>query len=316
MRKKCLHGIAFLLGASVIILLAAGVASLLASCDHKPFAFAPDSSVRVRVIFDWSNAPGASATGMSVYFFPSSGGPLRRDFPREGGLTELPPGTYRVLCLNNDSESALLRGTDTPESFEACAPPLPVQDGDGQEPAVSSPGMLWGTGGTDFTVTVPSELPAPESPLVLCPEEQSYIYTVEIVNVRNLAGVSSAAFSLSGMSASLFPGTGRRSPSRSSLRFEAGIEEGTARLTGRVLCFGVSEAEDTSHRLTLSVALRDGSRRRISFDVSGQVNRATDRRHVHIRLDGLTIPAPAGEEGGGFQTGVDDWSTETRPIDL
>ena len=101
-------------------LAAALIAGTLSSCEHKEFCDPEPPLARVRVLFDWRNAPGASATGMSLYLYPDGGGEaLRYDFPNaSGGTVEIPFGRYRALFLNNDSEVNLVRGAEDFSSFE------------------------------------------------------------------------------------------------------------------------------------------------------------------------------------------------------
>ena len=79
---------------------------LLASCEHKELCFHHPHTVRVRVAFDWRDAPQADPDGMCVYFYPEEGGEGRRfDFSNTtGGEVELGVGRYRVVCYNNDTE--------------------------------------------------------------------------------------------------------------------------------------------------------------------------------------------------------------------
>ena len=43
-----------------------------------------------------------------------------------------------------------------------------------------------------------------------------------------------------------------------------------------------------------------------TFDVTDQVHKAPDRKHVHIIIDNADFPEPLPDEGG-FDVEVDDW---------
>lgn len=314
-------------------LIAAVISVTLSSCEHKEFCAPEPPSARVRVLFDWKNAPGASATGMSLYLYPEEGGDaLRYDFPNaSGGTVEIPFGRYRALFLNNDSEVNLMRGTEDFSSFEVYTrnswplEPLGLQDSSGDPPSADEPvvlasGPLWG--GQDFPVEIP---PAgvravnggaePDMQLTLFPARRTCVYTVEIVNVRNLKYASAMSFSLSGLSGSVSPGTGRRSAMRSTVPFPARIDESSSRVAARFLCFGTSTSGNNARTLSLYVISSDGSRQYYTFDVGAQVNRAADPGSVHILIDGLTLPRPI-VNGGGFHPSVEEWENVTEEIDM
>lgn len=85
----------------------------ITSCDHKELCLGHRLVQRVKVEFDWSDAPEASPRGMTVYFYPlgnadgsaPTGAYQRVDFKgMDGGYVELPRGVYRIICYSNDSE--------------------------------------------------------------------------------------------------------------------------------------------------------------------------------------------------------------------
>ena len=313
-------------------LAAALVAGTLSSCEHKEFCEPSPSVSRVRVVFDWREAPGASVTGMSLYLFPSSGGEaLRYDFDNAlGGTVEIPPGSYRALFLNNNTETVLLRGTESYEAFEAYTrqahllEPLGLQlspaeaNPSGEEVALPAD-PLWA--GRDGAVEVPPATggggEAYDHRLTFFPKRETPRYRVEVVNAKNLKYVSALSFSLSGLSGSLTAATGARSPLRTTVPFEGrtDAEDGTA--TGSFHAFGLPASGNRLRTLVIYVILTDGSRQFYTFDVSRQVNEAPDPMEVRILIDGLTLPQPIVEPGGGgFQPSVDDWIGETIEMEM
>ena len=71
--------------------LLASLILLLAGCNHKEFCYKHPHSARVKVVFDWRDAPDANPDGMCVFFYPEDGGEYRRyDFNNTtGGEIEL-----------------------------------------------------------------------------------------------------------------------------------------------------------------------------------------------------------------------------------
>ena len=96
------------------------VACAFCSCEHKELYYPSPSAAEVWVRFDWSAAPGARVEGMCAFFFPEAGGkPVRCDFTApSGGTAKIPPGDYRVVYVNNDTEVVQLRGEESLGTLE------------------------------------------------------------------------------------------------------------------------------------------------------------------------------------------------------
>lgn len=305
-------------------LVAAAISGTLCSCRHKELYYPSSPTAEVRVRFDWSAAPGARAEGMVAFFFPEQGGaPLRYDFADpSGGTADIPWGSYRVIYLNNDTETILLRGTDSYATFEIYTRPTSVGEtmstrseprgaNPGAEPVVLAPEQVWG--GSLTGVRLAPGLEQPHT-LVLPVHPKVCTYSFEVRGVENLKYVSSAGASFSGMSGSLFMGDGSASGQGSMVPFPAD-SDGKSVITGSTFTFGPSAEAGAAHVLTLYLILADGSKFYYRFDVTRQVNGAPDRRHVHIVLDGLPLPKPI-VNGGGFHPSVEDWETEEIPLGL
>lgn len=92
-------------------LLAVASASLLLSgCHHKDLCYEYAHLVRLKVVYDWRDAPEASVGGMRVFFY-SEDDPTKSyyfDLPgTEGGYVEVPEGNYRIISYNNDTKTSL-----------------------------------------------------------------------------------------------------------------------------------------------------------------------------------------------------------------
>ena len=315
--------------AALVALLIAGTFS---SCEHKGFCDPSPAVSRVRVTFDWRKSPGAAVTGMSLYLYPESGGEaLRYDFDNAlGGIVEIPPGEYKALFLNNDTENVLFRGTGAYAGFEAYTrqshllEPLGLQgspaDANPAGEAVALPAdPLWA--GSDEKVEV---LPATgaageayDQELTFLPGRETPRYTVEVRKAENLKYVSAMSFSLSGLSGSLTVASGSRDALRTTLPFEGRTDADAGTATGSFHAFGLSSSGNRLRTLVIYVILTDGSKQFYTFDVSGQVNDAPNPMEVRIVIDGLVLPHPIVEPGGGgFQPSVDDWEGETIEMEM
>ena len=54
--------------------LLAALATVLCSCEHKELCYHHPHEARIRVVFDWRDAPEANPRGMCVLFYPETGG--------------------------------------------------------------------------------------------------------------------------------------------------------------------------------------------------------------------------------------------------
>lgn len=299
-----------------------GLWLLSASCEHKELCYPSSLTVEVRVLFDWGAVSGVAVEGMSVYFFPDSGGePLRYDFAgTEGGTVKVPWGDYKVIYMNNDTETILFRNMEHYDSFEIYTRPTSLVEmltsrseprGANPEsaPVVLAPEAVWG-GVREGIRLVRGE--AETYNIVLPVSSRVCSYSFEIINVENLKYVQEAGASLSGLSGSLRMGGNIFSDVRSVIPFPAETD-GKSSIKGHTLAFGLSTNADTSRVLTLYLVFADGSKHYYRFDVSDQVNNAPDKRNVHIVIDGLSLPKPI-VNGGGFHPEVDEW--ETINIDM
>lgn len=302
------------------------VACAFCSCEHKELYYPSPAAAEVHVKFDWSAAPGARVEGMCAFFFPEAGGkPVRCDFTDPaGGTAKIPPGDYRVVYVNNDTEVAQLRGEEslgTLELYTRQSSLLEAVNSRGNppganpagEPVVVAPEAVWGgsLGGVriemDGVGKAPRDVVLPVQPL-------TSTVSLEVLNVENLKYVSAVGASLSGLSGSLFPGSGALSAVRSTVPFAAD-SDGVSRITGSMQIFGLSANADTARTLTLYVILADGSKHYFRFDVSERVNNAPDKRHIRIVIDRLALPKPI-VNGGGFHPSVDEWDSEEHTLRL
>lgn len=314
--------------------------SVFVGCNHKELCYHHPHTSRIRVAYDWSNAPEADPEGMCVYFYPEDGrAPIRVDFSgTDGGYVDLDNGRYTAITYNNDTEAVQFGGIDkfathfaytrTGGLFESVAgmAGYDVPRADDNERVVICPEMLWGARASQIIITdagmqyvCPSAGRVTERSfdvgddyvIIFTPEELVCHYSYEIRNVSNLGSVSRMSASLSGMSSGMLLGDFSLDRECVTLPFDATADDTGTTIYGQFLTFGYSEENVQQHRLLLYVWLEDGrklcyGRETERFDVTAQIHTAPDRRRVHIIIDGLDLPEPI-TSGGGFDVNVDDW---------
>lgn len=292
-------------------------APLLASCEHKELNF--DNSLRkpVRVVFDWSKDTAAQPKSMRLYLFPTEGGPMLcyEFLNREGGTVDIPYGTYDAFCLNGTTEYVRYRHEQSPDAFEVYSRDYaayqgfdflsaPRAKGTEEERLVLSPDMLW----CDRAAGIPIARNAVSADtLRFCPEVSVSRYTVEIQDVENLKYSDRLSGSLSGLSGSFFPGSGKLGTEAVTYPLNLYGEQDGTTLTGEFLCFGHEPGMTEKNLLVVYAELSDGQKfYSTPYDVTEQVRNAPDPRQVHLVVKGLPLPKPI-HNGSGLQPSVNDW---------
>ena len=315
------------------------VVFLLSACDHKELCEHRPHMSKIRVQFDWRDAPDATVGGMCVWFYPlkKETRPSRYDFQgMEGREVELETGTSRIICHNNDSEVDLCRNSEDFSShlvytrdgniFEpiygnvSIPTPRSIED----EHVAICPEMLYGCHAVDVEITESgmryihdpdgssTKAESDEQVIVLYPHEEVCTYTYEIRNVQNLSSATQMCGSLSGMAHGLYLGTEELEHDCVTIPFEA-HSDGVSNVTGKFYTYGHCEKHDIHAVFNLYVWMKDGKKYYYSFDVTDQIEHAPDKRHVHILIDGLEFPLPI-ENGSGFEVGADDWGNVYEDI--
>ncbi len=295
--------------------------ALTASCDYKELCYEHPHGSTTRIRFDWKNIPDANPEGMAVLFFPEAGGKAQRyDFiGKEGGDAKLMVGNYLACCGNNDFEYISLKGDESAETFEVTSNiadtiiwNLPKETQFNDQKKVLQVDMLWGEnrGLVDITVRRDHEV-------VMTPVQAVSKYTYEIRNVENLKYARDVKASLSGMSESLFPMTGKMSPEPAVVCFEpSAISRNDKGISGSFNTFGYNAEIHASNIFTAYFWMSDGKKYYYQFDVTEQVKKAIDPLNVHIVISGIELPKPITNGGGFTPPTVDEWETENVDIDM
>lgn len=323
---------------------------LFGSCRHKDLYILESERTKVRVAYDWSDAPDAAPAGMCVYFYSTADGSYHRvDFKgTEGGEVELPAGTYWVLTYNNDTEVVQFSNQNSFQSHLAFTrtgdllEPLygngvtSTATSDDGERVVITPDNLWGCAATEITVTphitetqvslwsrsgagyVTTDSVGNQT-IVLRPHDMLCHYSYEVRNVKNTNHISKVSGALSGMSPTLNMSTENLDSETVTLPVPGTAHPSSNTITGEFLTFGHNASSSKPNKMSFYVVMNDGSKYVVkgapNLVVTNQVVNAPDPRHVHIIIDGLDLPNP-GDTGEGFNPNVQDWENINEDIKI
>lgn len=312
------------------------LAVVLTACDHKDLSLYAMPSVDVKVVYDWTEAPDADPESMTVVFFRSDGEkqePINVTFPgRKGGVLRLPPASYHAISHNSDIYLwAHFRGTENIDDYELYTEEveylsvigvdvrrIPRSPSSRSERIAMTPQMIWNDPLRDINI---DPNPKDSIKIVFTPEEAICYYDVTIINVKNLQYLNDSRIDamISGMAEGFRHGS--HSPNStpvtmaftlySTLRDNAPANT----LKSSFYTFGEPTGESPDHIVSIYVLFEDGSAGSYHYDVTDQVREAPDPKHVHILIDGLTLPKPI-VNGGGLHPTVSEWVTEDISIDM
>lgn len=337
-----------------LLLMIVAVALMCASCNHKDLCYIESKVCKLRVEYDWSEAPEANPRGMCVFFYSQDtpGTYYRFDFDnKEGGEIELPAGKYVLITYNNDTEVVRFSDTNSFGGHRAY-----TRTGDLLEPlygnGISStaatdngervfvtPDGLWGCHATDVVINEQGITyvikPYDEASRAACEECTETVYSVQVItlyphdmlchydyevrNVENAQNVSKISAALSGMSSAMNMSTEKVDAEPVTLPVNGKADVAGHKITGQFLTFGHSDDISVQHKMTFFVVMKDGTKYRIDnidkLNVTSQVDDAPDRRHVHIIIDGLKLPDSA-DENSQWNPTVDDWGVHQEDIKI
>lgn len=321
----------------------------MSSCHHKDLYVIESERTKVRVAYDWSDAPEANPAGMCVYFYSTTDGSYRRfDFKgMQGGEVELPADTYLVLTYNNDTEAvqfadrnnfwshiAFTRTGDLLEPLYGNGVTSTATSDDGER-VVITPDNLWGCEATEITVApkfceteislwtrsgegfVTTDSLGNQT-VTLRPHDMLCHYSYEVRNVRNANHINKVSGALSGMSPTLVLSSERLDSETVTLPVPGTAHASSNTITGEFLTFGHNPASSAPCKMSFYVVMDDGSKYQVkgfpNLVVTDQIVNAPDRRHVHIIIDGLNLPDPGDTDKEGFTPEVTDWGVINEDI--
>lgn len=331
-------------------LLSVVVAISLTSCNHKDLCYMDMDMCKLRVVYDWSDAPDATANGMCVFFYSldDPNAYYRFDFDNtQGGEISLPAGRYKLITYNNDTEAVRFSATNDFDNHTAY-----TRDGDLLEPLYGNgvtsnatttngervcitPDGLWGCQAYDVVVDFNGvkytyvdsyyesracncmDSISKDQIITLYPHDMLCHYTFEVRHVENAQYVSKISASISGMSPTMNMSTESTGSENITLPLSAKADTEAHNITGQFLTFGQNGSESVAHKMSFFVVMNDGSKYRVegsdNLDVTSQVDNAPDKRHVHIIIDHIKLPGPGVEAGDWYFT-VDDWGVHEEDL--
>lgn len=326
-----------------LYLLIGCVTIVLSSCNHKDLCYDHTHNSRLQVRYDWSFAPEASPSGMSVFFYPADNNNQnsRFDFPNAiGGEVQLNLGNYLLISYNNDTEVTQFSGNENFTTHKAVTREGDILEpmygngvtsslnGEGSERVIVTPDQLYCCNVTDLTVSyqgvsytmsrADNDIDSVHT-ITLQPHDPLCHYSYEVRNVKNINNISKISAAISGMAGSMNLMDESLDDEPVTLPVPAQTNNSSNTITGQFLTFGHNESNTDPHKMSFYVVTTDGSKYSIKdlskLDVTSQVHSAPDRQHVHIIIDGLEIPDTQ-SVGEDFVPKVEDWGVINEDIIL
>lgn len=305
----------------------------LASCYQKELCYTHPHTKLTDVVFDWRNAPTAHPATMSLHTFAKDDGEsMRYEFTNyQGGKADMALGAYDALCINSDGRRNYFRNMEKRETFEVYTKEVTVMNeisemvvslprarGAEKERMAFQPDSVWCDATlSPFILKDGKDTQDSARTLTLYPRPIFCTYTVEIRNAKNLGYVKDMSATLSGLSGGMMAASGIPTEELVTIPFDVHKQKDNTSIKGRLRTFGYgSKQAKPEHKVVIYVVLGDGSRQLYTYDVTAQVRKAPDPRHVHIILDGLPLPKPAPKDAGfSFKPTVKEWQRVEIPIE-
>ncbi len=282
----------------------------LASCEHRQLCFDHSHWTDLTVRFDWSQAPAADPETVVLYLFPREGGePRRYEISNpEGSVIRVPSGMFDAVAFSGSMETLVERG-DSYAGFTLTtgmqpllapmmrqAPSDPPRLGSVEdEPVVGAPGLLWADTREKLYI-----LPGISGQsLTLYPSAATYQCSVTLTNVSNINSSLEVSGTLSTLSGAFSPAAKTPAGDDVTVPFPVDAVDAST-MTGELTVFGHCHAGKRRHILSIYTS----DRHYYYFDVTSQIHDAPDPRHIHIVIDGITLPDP---REAGMTPSVEDW---------
>ncbi|MBO6097520.1 MAG: DUF5119 domain-containing protein [Bacteroidales bacterium] len=288
---------------------------------------------------------------MRVMFFnPETDNLITESYlPAKGGRITLPPGKYKYIGYNFDTESTLLRNDRNFNSIEAYTNEVPKSLKASMINAILYGKKTNTKADDDETEWAEAVEQMEENPVVYEPDHlfvsrkdveilnidgdqtieadaETIIETWKItLRIKNAKYIASAKALITGQIASNFIGLPKeegKTDTDVTLLFDmkAGSDsDDNDFLEGQFNTFGKNPAVESRLWLTIIIKTTGGETLEWHQDITEEYT--TDMAHEEqiIQLeDEIEVPEPANPEGGGggFQPGVDDWNEENVPIEI
>lgn len=288
---------------------------------------------------------------MRVMFFnPETDNLITESYlPAKGGRISLPPGKYKYIGYNFDTESTLLRNDRNFNSIEAYTNEVPKSLKASMINAILYGKKANTKADDDETEWAEAVEQMEENPVVYEPDHlfvsrkdveilnidgdqtieadaETIIETWKItLRIKNAKYIASAKALITGQIASNFIGLPKeegKTDTDVTLLFDmkAGSDsDENDFLEGQFNTFGKNPAVESRLWLTIIIKTTGGDTLEWHQDITEEYTTelAHDEQLIELE-DEIEVPEPEnpGEGGGGFQPGVDDWNEENVPIDI
>lgn len=282
----------------------------------------PCPEENVHIDFNWSEVGDPTffePDGMTVLCYPTDGSDYwKYEINASGGEVDLPYNSYNILALNNDTRTinhiyeqsyngALVytQGTTVTASLfreqNAAEPPHP----DYVQPIRQEADMMYVADHGDTIHHVHED----NRHISLYPRQFTPNYKIIVDSVKNLQGLSTAAFALSGLSGAKYLVDGLRIETPVTFPGTLAVS-GAQQLTGNVVTFGPTTLPH-KNILCIYIWLRNGDKYVYKYDVTEQIDRNPDPMNLTIRVKGFTLPIipDTGNNVGNINIGIDNWIT-------
>ena len=288
---------------------------------------------------------------MRVMFFnPETDNLITESYlPAKGGRITLPPGKYKYIGYNFDTESTLLRNDRNFHSIEAYTNEVPKSLKASMINAILYGKKTNTKADDDETEWAEAVEQMEENPVVYEPDHlfvsrkdveilnidgdqtieadaETIIETWKItLRIKNAKYIASAKALITGQIASNFIGLPKedgKTDTDVTLLFDmkAGSDsDDNDFLEGQFNTFGKNPAVESRLWLTIIIKTTGGETLEWHQDITEEYTTEMAHEEQIIQLeDEIEVPEPANPEGGGggFQPGVDDWNEENVPIDI
>lgn len=296
---------------SYLILLLLGC--MWGSCNQKDLLF-PDEMCKVDIRFLWDRVENASPEGMTLLFYPleEMGEFWRFEVSgKDGGIMEIPWGTYTLVAVNNDLPGVLLK--DMPYSSAS----LTALDLPRSQTFASQVGIVYEEKVDDLKI-MPGEVSytcdngevaVSSSATVECyPDSVSTVYHIIIDGVEGIERVKSVEGVFEGCARGILLSSQAPLEPSVATQFSLEIDRDKDALTGTTTGFPDNRTVAT-YSLTLRLRYYAGGGYEKSFDVTSQVKNSFYPHNVFIFIKGLSLPEEPTIEPDevGMKVDVDGW---------
>lgn len=304
---------------------------LICSCDQKELCYDHNHASNVKVTFNWQEDIDASPSSMFVYLFPRETNErmLKREFVgKDGGMAQALVGvSYKALGFNSNAKKTLFqtkqtemeaisKDADMIEKIGLSTNQLPRAEGTEEQRMAMEADSLWSAiSEKDILISLEENDNGEIYNLPLSPKRRFCRYKVRILNIDNEEKLSySIAGSISGLAGGINLMTNEKVKENVTVPFSLSMTANHT-LEGRLLCFGNSIQKDILNKLVIYSVLKDGTKWCYVYDVTKQIQEASDPYNIEIVLDKLPIPDKI-EGHGGLTPGVSAWNVIEVSINM